>query len=322
LNQGVWALKLFDYSKGLVSEGDVSANDFHEGSELFVICRTDEIRALRDIFGFDENTVLDCTDLDESVRYMSFGGYDFISLVHMDIEEGDFVLKEVNLYVSARYLVLVMPEHNSPRLARLEESILAASENIAARPGRIMRLYFLLLNGILVDFSDTLEALEDQMEEMAEAIGDHAYKNQLEDIGRLRKMAYTAKKQLRAHSYLGEQILIDENGLLDQEQTKYFRNADTRLKKLYGFAESLYELSNELLNTYDSKLTIKTNDTINKLTVITLFFAPLTVITGVYGMNFSYMPELQHQWGYPATLVIMMTICLLLYLILKKKNLL
>ena len=95
---------------------------------------------------------------------------------------------------------------------------------------------------------------------------------------------------------------------------------DTRLKKLYDFAASLYELGNELIYTYDSKLTIKTNDTVNKLTLIMLFFAPLTVITGIYGMNFDIMPELRWSFGYPFVLGLMVAISVLLYLSLKKKK--
>ncbi|GHS90326.1 hypothetical protein AGMMS49957_16080 [Synergistales bacterium] len=93
---------------------------------------------------------------------------------------------------------------------------------------RLMRLYFLVFNVLLVDFSDTMEALEDQMEELSEAITQNADKQHLAEIGRLRKIAYTAKKLLRALSYLGTQILMDENGLIDKKYSRYFRNVDTR----------------------------------------------------------------------------------------------
>jgi magnesium transporter len=313
-------MRLFDYASRQVLDCEVFPASFQGSAELFIVCRNSEVPLLQDIFDFDKNTVLDCTDLDESVRYASFEGYDFISLVHMEIERGDFVLREINLYISARYLVLVLPEHGSPRLAQTESAIFAVAENMTPRSGRINRLYFLAFQGLITDFSDMLEDLEDQMEALAESVADDSDTKYLAEIGRLRKMAYTAKKQLRALSYIGEQILIDENGLLDKRQIKYFRNIDTRLKKLYDFALSLYDLGGELLHTYDSKLTIKTNDIINKLTIITLFFGPLTVITGVYGMNFDFMPELRWQVGYPLTLLIMAIICVALYLIMKKKK--
>jgi magnesium transporter len=46
------------------------------------------------------------------------------------------------------------------------------------------------------------------------------------------------------------------------------------------------------------------------LTVIATIFIPLTFLSGVYGMNFRYMPELQWRWGYPAVLAVMMGVAI------------
>jgi magnesium transporter len=62
------------------------------------------------------------------------------------------------------------------------------------------------------------------------------------------------------------------------------------------------------------------NKSINKLTVITLFFAPLTFIAGIYGMNFVYMPELNWKLGYPASLGVMAAVCVVLFAIMKKNK--
>ena len=40
------------------------------------------------------------------------------------------------------------------------------------------------------------------------------------------------------------------------------------------------------------------------LTVVTTVFAPLTLLTGWYGMNFKHMPELEYKWSYPAVLLV------------------
>jgi magnesium transporter len=315
-----------------------------ESEALFVVCLTYEVAALQRVFGWDDGTVLDCADLDESVRYTSYDGYDFVSLVHMETTDDGFMLREINLYVSGRYVVLVMPEHDSPRLKKMEEGICAAAASAVAaatspspagpaamdappaaaaaggKGAEIGRLYFLLFHGLLADFADMLEALEDSMEALSESITESAGQDQLHGISRLRKTAYTAKKQLRALSYIGAQILIDENGLMDKKLGRHFRSIDTRLKKLYDFSESLYVLANELLHTYDSKLTIKMNDMVNRLTMLMLLIGPLTVVAGIYGMNFKFMPELSWPFGYPFALCLMAAVSFAMYRILKRKK--
>ncbi|GHS90324.1 hypothetical protein AGMMS49957_16070 [Synergistales bacterium] len=148
-------MKLFDYGFGNFLESDVFPINHKESGELFILCRGAEISSLRDVFGFDKSTVLECTDLDESVRYASFDGYDFISLVHMETEQkagrrADFTLREINLYISSHFLVLVLPDHDSPRLAKLETKLLDAAtgmgDNMSGKSAtpRLMRLYFLV----------------------------------------------------------------------------------------------------------------------------------------------------------------------------------
>jgi magnesium transporter len=228
------------------------------------------------------------------------------------------IQREVNLFFAKNYLVLVLPENKGERLSKLVGKLCEAVES--ASHCTLSALYYSVFNNLAAEFSATLEALEDKMEALSEAITANSVHDQLQRIGQLRKEAYTHKKLLRALSYIGGQILMDENHLLDKANIHYFRSINTRLMKLYDFADNLYVLSSELLRTYDSKSTVRLNETMNKLTIITLFWGPLTVITGIYGMNFSNMPELGWAFGYPIALGIMAAVSLIIYVILKKKK--
>ena len=59
------------------------------------------------------------------------------------------------------------------------------------------------------------------------------------------------------------------------------------------------------------------NETVNKLTIITLFFGPLTVIAGIYGMNFANMPELKWPFGYAYSLGLMVFVSAIIFIVLK-----
>ena len=56
---------------------------------------------------------------------------------------------------------------------------------------------------------------------------------------------------------------------------------------------------------FQSELQDKTNRRLNVLTIVQAIFVPLTLIAGIYGMNFAIMPELQWPYAYHACLALM-----------------
>ena len=318
---------VMDYERNREARQAVFPAESGESGALFIACRPGDIHTLHRIFDLDESTVLDCMDVDESVRFTAFDGYDFASLVHLDVEKDKVIFNEINLYISRRYLILVMPEGDNPKLMALEEKIMAAARGFlgSRQPGADMteafdQLFFLFFNTLMTYFSDTLELLEDRMQALSNEITRQVADEHFGAIQSLREAAYAVKKVLRAFSYMGLQILCNENEVISKKKLFLFRNLDTRFRKLYDFSETVYGLSSELLQTYDSKVTQRTNDVINKLTFVTLFFGPLTVITGIYGMNFRDMPELNWQIGYPLSLALMAGISFVIYRVMKKKR--
>jgi magnesium transporter len=90
--------------------------------------------------------------------------------------------------------------------------------------------------------------------------------------------------------------------------------------KLVTLYDQIHEHVTSLLNIYLSLSAQKTNEVMKVLTIFSVFFMPLTFIVGIYGMNFQFMPELRSRWGYPAVLVSMVVIAIIIYIWFKKKK--
>jgi magnesium transporter len=72
---------------------------------------------------------------------------------------------------------------------------------------------------------------------------------------------------------------------------------------------SLYQgLVDSLINGYISVSAHKTNRVMMTLTMVTAIFLPLTLVAGIYGMNFDNMPELKWHFGYFSVLILMAVI--------------
>jgi magnesium transporter len=134
---------------------------------------------------------------------------------------------------------------------------------------------------------------------------------------------YFIKSQARI---LKKIISITESIIL-QTQDKYkvsyiFQDIQDQLLNLLTINEESLENSTQLMNTYLSLSDQKNNEVVRLLTIFSVFFLPLNFIAGVYGMNFSFMPELNWKLGYVFALSLMAIVVIVIYLWFRRKRIL
>jgi magnesium transporter len=86
--------------------------------------------------------------------------------------------------------------------------------------------------------------------------------------------------------------------LLNPDSIRQMRSLNDRILYLRNDIENMHQRIISLRETYNSSLSANLNETIRTLTVIATIVLPLTLITGIYGMNFKVMPELTSEYGY------------------------
>jgi magnesium transporter len=82
----------------------------------------------------------------------------------------------------------------------------------------------------------------------------------------------------------------------------FFRDVYDHIVRLEELNQSTLDRADNALSTYLSAVANRQNETMRVLAVVATIFMPLTLLAGIYGMNFHYMPELAWRWGYFAVL--------------------
>ena len=93
-----------------------------------------------------------------------------------------------------------------------------------------------------------------------------------------------------------------------------------RVERLQNHVHLLRENVLQIRELYQSMQDARQNKIMGIITVVTTIFLPLTLITGWYGMNFVYMPELQWRYGYFAVIIISLFIVIAEIVYFKKKK--
>ena len=100
----------------------------------------------------------------------------------------------------------------------------------------------------------------------------------------------------------------------------YMRDLYDHVIQVIDGIETIRDLLSGMLDIYLSSVSNRMNEIMKVLTIISTIFIPLTFLAGVYGMNFSFMPELHLKWAYPVVLGVMVTIALWMVDFFRKKG--
>lgn len=154
---------------------------------------------------------------------------------------------------------------------------------------------------ILVEKEQELGAIEDEILEG----GLEKFPDRLNDIrGYLMDLRIHYEQMID----LGQELEENENGFFAEENLRYFRLFTERVTRLMDHVKSLRDYTVQLRELFSTQLDIRMNRIMTVLTIITAIFMPLTLIAGWYGMNFTFMPELQWKYSYPIVFLVSLTI--------------
>jgi magnesium transporter len=99
---------------------------------------------------------------------------------------------------------------------------------------------------------------------------------------------------------------------------EYFRDVYDHVLRANEMVDGFRESLASVLNANLTQVSVRQNEDTRKISAWAAIFAVPTIITGIYGMNFKHMPELQWPVGYPAALAAMLLICTYLYRLFKR----
>jgi magnesium transporter len=105
---------------------------------------------------------------------------------------------------------------------------------------------------------------------------------------------------------------------IQPEMRPYFRDVHDHLQRLDEGIEGFRELLTGVLQANVAVLSLRQNDIVQKVTGWAAIIAVPTLISGIYGMNFKHMPELDWTFGYPLALAAMSAVAAVLYLALRR----
>ena len=165
-----------------------------------------------------------------------------------------------------------------------------------------------------------LERYEDEISTIEDRILEGNLAGELERNNEIRGELLQLKMHYEQLIDLGQELSENENEFFQPDNLRFFELFTARVLRLQGIVSTLREYTGQVRELYQSELSVKQNRIMTVLTVVTTIIMPLTLITGWYGMNLKYMPELESPLAYPIVIGVVILIAISGILYFKKKK--
>ncbi len=260
------------------------------------------------VFKFHHLTIEDCREERNQPKVEEFSDYLFFIVhgIRNETNTANFTTKELDGFLGENFVVTNRNEdfrsiesvkrqvrHNPRAFQR------GAAYLLHQILDRIVDLYMPLVD----DFDLVINSLEDRVYEMDS--GDNAI---LEEIMDLRRSVARLKRISTRQLDVLHRISHGEFPQIPKSILPFYRDVHDHLLRIYDMAESYRDLVSGLFEIHFSVTANKTNDVMKFLALISATMLPLTLLSGIYGMNFDNMPLLRSDYGYYVTLGLMVLI--------------
>jgi magnesium transporter len=176
-------------------------------------------------------------------------------------------------------------------------------ERIEKGKGRIRKmesdyLLYSLIDAVVDNYFSVLEKMGDRIEELEEDIVERTAPESLHKIHKSKKDMILLRRSVWPLREVVNSLAREKTALISENILIYLRDVYDHTIQVIDTVENFRDMLSGLHDTYLSSLSNKMNEIMKVLTMFASIFIPLTFIAGIYGMNFSFMPELNWRWGY------------------------
>jgi magnesium transporter len=307
------------YADGL-RVGDVAIPDISEvlkepGRFVWVGLHEPDDEMLAEIqqeFSLHDLAVEDAARAHQRPKLERYGDSIFVVLrtAHTDASTGGIDFGETHLFVGANYVVSVRHGGTLPFaevVARCE-----ANPDLMVK-GPVFVLYS-IMDFIVDQYFPLVDTYEDKLAELEDNVFQQTLPRETtERIYQLKRDLIEVKRAIAPLVDVCNRLVRGDVPLVPEDSRVYFRDVYDHVIRINEMVDTLRELLSAALEANLSLVSVSQNEAMKRLAGWAAIVAVPTMIAGVYGMNFKFMPELDWYLGYPVALTVMVGTCAFLY---------
>lgn len=263
---------------------------------------------LTDLFQFHPLAVEDTESTGfQTPKVDDYGTYLFIVVIALSADHDRGLLNSVefDIFLGQNYVVT---SYYAPQLDAVEKLRRRLQHDERLQTNGADFLCHALIDIIVDDYSPPLEELEYELEALEDRILEKPQPETLEKLLRLKHAIISVRRVIAPQREVINRLTREEFSMIDRQSQIYFRDIYDHLVRVYDWIDILRDMATNALEAYLNSTSLRLNEVMKALTIVSTIFLPLAFVAGIYGMNFRFMPELSWKYGYPMVWIIFLLI--------------
>lgn len=275
------------------------------------------ITRLGDELGLHALALEDAISTHQRPKLEEYDKHVFIATRTVQLWESRVELGETHLFVGSNYVIAIRHDSGSG-YQRVSDRLRAAKNGIkAATPYAL----YLVLDLIVDQFRPVIESMQDRFQSLESQLmsGEKSGRDTLERLYAMKRDLTTLRDVAEPMQDITQDLIRLHPGLSTKELKAYYRDVQDHAVRVSATIDRLRMSTSDAMQFHLASLSVKQNESVQKLAGWGALLALPTVIFSLYGMNFD-MPELKWPWAYPALLLLTIVGVLVLYRRLKRRG--
>lgn len=255
-------------------------------------------KALSEIFHFHPLTIEDSRSDRHHPKVEEYPGYLFFIIhgVRPDEDTDRFNTVELDGYLGRNYVVTYHHE-GFPSIEHVKQRLRA--NPLACQRGAAFLLHQ-IIDIVVDDYAPILEDFDERISELE----DRIFALRQPDSSLLAELQTLKRSILRLRRVSSKQLNVvyrmshGDFALIGGAVLPFYRDVYDHLVRVSDLAENYRDMLSSAFDAYHSVVSTRLNEVMKVLTIISAIGVPCTIIVGIYGMNFDYLPELHWKYGY------------------------
>jgi magnesium transporter len=306
------------YEEGRRREGELALEEAYEASResgafvwIGLLEPTEaEFDSVRREFELHELAVEDAIKAHQRPKLEVYGDTLFVVLKTASwVDEPEYVqFGEILVFVGDQFVITV--RHGATELHEVRLAVEGRPDLLRCGAGAALHA---IVDRVVDDYEPVVEQLDAEIREVEADVFSPTRSNPAERIYALKRAVLALHGAIVPLVEPVAGLAHGRYGLIHEDLHSYFRDVHDHLVRMAGHVGSFRELLNSVLTANLTQASVRQNEDVRKISAWAAIIAVPTLISGIYGMNFEHMPELDWRLGYPGALALMGLVCLSLY---------